>query len=195
MELLVLVGIVAVVVTVLKGHPWPAIGVLAVGVGLIVAIAVRGDATHGDVSTLTQTLMVVGFPVWSLLAVGVAVRPSTPTSPWARRNATDASGRPLMAAEPVPRRLGRALFGALVGLLPAAVFMAVAIATADTGDEAQLGFVGIPFGFLGAVLGAVIGFNWPPRLGNDPTADRAPERPSPRPRPDRRDDRSPDAMV
>lgn len=195
MELLVLVGLVALVVTVLKGHPWPAIGVLGAGVALIVAIALRGDATHGDVSTVTQTLTVVGFPVWSLLAIAVAARPSTPGSPWARRNATDAAGRPMLAAEPVHRRLGRALFGGFIGLLPAVVFMTIAIAAADTGDEAQLGFVGIPFGFLGLVLGAMIGFNWPPRdAGDEPTA-RTHEPSSSPPRHGDRDDRSPDALV
>ena len=46
---------------------------------------------------------------------------------------------------------------------PAVAFIVVVSLLAETGDDAQLGFVGIPVGLLGAIVGGWIGFNWLPR--------------------------------
>ncbi len=162
-ELFALIGVAALVVTVLKGRAWVAAVLVAAAAGLVVLVALRGDVSAGDVSTTTLVLVTAGTPLWALVAVLVAARPATTDSQWTRRRTVDASGRPLLASQPVRRRLGRAVLGAILGALPAVTLMAVVLAVADTGDEAQIAFVGIPFGAFGIAVGALIGYQWLPR--------------------------------
>ncbi len=163
MELFALVGVAAVVITVLKGRVWAAAAVVAAAAGLVALVAVRGDVSAGDVSTTTLVLVTVGVPAWALAAVVVAARPATTDSQWMRRGMVDTSGRPLVASQPVGRRIRRSVLGAAVGAAPAVALMTVVIAAADTGDEAQLAFVGIPLGAFGIVVGALVGYHWVPR--------------------------------
>lgn len=179
-ELFLIVGLGAVVVTVLKGHPWYALGVIALGGLLVAALVVRGDSGAADVSLLTQVLLLGGFPLWGLAAVVAATRPAVAMSPWERRRAVDASGHRILDAEPPGRRFARSLAGAAIGALPAIAFMALVIAVAETGDQAQLAFLGLPIGAFGTLIGGWIGYTWVPRR-SVPPAGHHPEPSSPQP--------------
>jgi hypothetical protein len=160
-ELLLVVGLGAIVVCVLKGR-WVR-GVAALTLGLIVVIA--GYVLSNVLSSFVPAL--IGNMAFALLAVILASHPAEPGSTWHRSAAVDSSGRRRVDGEPTSGRVGRALVGALLGLLPAVVFLVVVFAVVEifdlSGDTAQIAFLGPPFGVLGALAGAVIGFNWVPR--------------------------------
>jgi hypothetical protein len=168
MELFVLVGVTALVITVLKGRGRLAAGVVAAAVALVAVMVALGDVSEGEISGVTLVLLAVGPLLWSVLAIWAATRPAEAGSYWDRRRSVDDAGVPVIASRPLWRRLARGLVGAMVGVLPALALMTAVLVAADTGDEAQIAFVGIPFGLVGLLIGGVVGFNWVPRSGPGP---------------------------
>ena len=160
-ELLLVGGLGAIVVCMLKGRVWRG----AVGLGLGALAVVVGYVLSGRLdSAIPAILANTGFAVGAVL---LAMPAAEPASPWARAGAVDAQGRRRIDAEPTPRRLWRALLGGVIGLLPAILFILVVVVIVEAfdlpGDAAQVAFLGPPFGLLGALAGAVIGFNWVPK--------------------------------
>jgi hypothetical protein len=171
LEFSVLIGLGAVVVCLLKGRYWWALGVLAaLTISVVVVVATAGEIEQDLVSVLL--VMVVPLVV-SAGAVWLAFRPPRPGSYWDRIRSIDASGESRISTESGLRRFGRSVIGAFVGTVPAVAFMTVAIVVADTSDETQLAFAGIPFLFIGFIVGGAIGFYWVPRAPR-----RAPSDPS-----------------
>ena len=162
MELFLLVALVSAVVCFLKGNLRAAYAVVGSGSALIAAIVVLEQGSD-EVPAITSMLLTGGFVAWAVLAVVAASRPARPKSAWARRSAVDPAGRRILDQDPLAWRIVRSLFGAVAGTLPAIIFMSLVMALADTGDEAQVAFVGIPIALLGFLLGGWIGFNWVPR--------------------------------
>jgi len=177
MELFLPVSLVAAVVCFLKGNLRAAYAVVGSGLALIAAIVVLEQGSE-DVPAAISVLLTGGFMAWAVLAVVAASRPAQPRSAWDRQSAVDPAGRRILDQEPMARRIVRTLLGGIAGTLPAVIFMALVIALADTGDEAQLAFIGIPIAMLGLLLGSWIGFNWVPRhkVENRSTQRRRPSR-------------------
>ena len=166
LELSVLVGLAAVVICALKGRYWWALGIFAALSIAIVSVVTIAEDIEEDV---VSGLLVLGVPlVIAAGAVWLSLRPPVLGSYWARLKATDTTGTRLIDREPGMRRFGRSLIGALVGTFPAIVFMTLAILAADTSDETQLAFAGIPFLFIGFIVGGAIGFHWVPRSATHP---------------------------
>lgn len=176
LEFSVLIGLGAVVVCALKGHYWWALGIV---VALSIAVVGVVSVAEGLEEEAVSGLLVLGVPlVIAAGAVWLSLQGPLPGSYWARLKTTDAAGTRLITKEPGLRRFVRSLIGALVGTLPAIAFMALAILAADTGDEAQLAFAGIPFVFIGFLVGGAIGFHWVPRSATRPPAGPASPLPS-----------------
>lgn len=159
MELFLLVSLVAAVVCFLKGNLRAASAVVGSGLALVAAIVVLEQGS-GDIPPIASTLLMGGFIAWAVLAVVAASRPARAQSAWDRQSAVDPAGRRILDQEPKAARILRTLVGGVAGTLPAVIFMALVVALADTGDEAQLAFIGIPIALLGFLLGGWIGFNW-----------------------------------
>lgn len=173
-ELPLLVGLGAIVVCFLKGRPVRATVTLLVGAILVVGGVAFTDTARGP------GLDIIGVAAFAAAALWAALPPGEPGSPWVRAAAVDEHGRRRIDLEPRSRRRERAVTGALLGLAPAVVYVAVVMAVVEifdlSGDTAQIGFLGIPFALLGLLAGAVVGFHWVPR-GAPP----APEEPAPAP--------------
>ncbi len=168
-------GIVAIVVTIVKGHWRRGLGIAALGIGLIVALVVSASSADEEDFSLAQGAWLAAILSWSVLAVLVASRPPKPESQWVRARTSDASGTPARSRQPTVKRLARSFLGALLGVTPSIALMGAVFLLAETGDEAQIAFVGIPLGVLGAGLGGWIGFNWVPHDSRD-RVDRSPGR-------------------
>ena len=161
LEFSVLIGLVAIVVCVLKGRYWSALGIFAALSVSVVGVVKIAEGVEED---LMSAIAIFGVPiVIAAVSVWLSLRPPEPDSYWARLRATDEAGRRLVDEEPGLRRFGRSVIGAVLGTLPAATFMAIVILAADTSDETQLSFAGIPFLFIGFIVGGAIGFHWVPR--------------------------------
>jgi hypothetical protein len=161
-ELPVLVGLIATVFCFLKGRWRAGLGAIGIAILLLAAMLIRGAESTSDPSQLTSLLFFLGVPVWAVVSLILAMQSAEPGSFWDRRSATDVGGNHLLAQEPFVARLGRSVLGAFLGLLPAVVFMVAVLSTLE-GDDAQIGFIGLPFGLLGLLFGGWIGFDWLPK--------------------------------
>lgn len=162
LELPVLIGLVATVFCFLKGRRRAGLAAIATGVLLLATIVALGDPGAGETPALNSFLWSLGMPLWAVVTLVLMWPAAEPGSYWDRRFAVDGEGNRLLAHEPLLARFRRSLVGGLVGVLPAVVFM-VGAASSLEGDDAQIGFIGIPLGLFGLLLGGWIGFNWVPR--------------------------------
>jgi hypothetical protein len=156
-ELLLLVAAAAAITCFLKGRP---------GKGLVVLVVLIGGTAAALAFSSAATDLIL-MPLVAGIALFLAWPPAQPASYWDRHGAVDSYGSRLIDAEPESRRWARAVAGAVIGLLPGVLFTAgVAVVDAVvglTGDQAQIGFLGIPVAFFGMIGGALIGRHWVPR--------------------------------
>lgn len=173
MELFLMIGIGAVVVCFLKGHRLYGILTL-VGGG---AAAVGGMILSAQTESALPEL--VGLLLFLATAIFGAFRPAVSGSVWLRSAAVGSEHERGPGKQPTSRRLLRAGVGAILGTLPALLFMfGVVIAGTILGwssDTLQVSFAGIPFVPLGFIVGAIIGFQWTPRKSAGERAAVAPE--------------------
>lgn len=155
-EVLLLVSGVGAVVCFLKGHSVRGLVTLLLLVGGV-AFAVVVQSGYG----------LLLLPVVAVAAVALGWGRAERGSYWDRHSAVDAEQPRPIDEERVSRRLGRALVGALLGLLPGVLFIAavgLAVELFDlSGDTAQLAFLGIPITIFGMIGGALIGLQWVPK--------------------------------
>lgn len=158
-----IVGLGATVVAFLTNRWRNGFAALGLGAGLVGLFISRGDASAAEVSTGTVLLVQVAFPIYAVVCVLLALPPPRENSFWVRSKATDADGNLLVRQQSTAIRLGRSVLGALIGVSPAVVFTLIVAAWAETGDEAQLAFIAIPFALIGGLFGAWAGYYWVPR--------------------------------
>ncbi len=161
---LIPVGLGAVVVCCLKGR-WRQ-GSLAIAILVVVSalVGLRGDATAADVSLWTRAMMEGGFLAFVIAAVFFASQPALSGTWWDRRSAVDLAGTRLIEKEPILRRVRRAAVGFVLGTVPGFLFtlgvVVVDLIVGLSGDNAQIGFLGVGLAIYGAVAGTVVGFGW-----------------------------------
>lgn len=127
-----------------RGHRTTAlVGVLAGATVAVVYVVASGDLVE---STLPVTVAAIGY---ALVMTAVALVRRAP------RGATDA---------PTPGgndRLARVLAGGLIGMLPGVLVMTVPLLLSEmgliTGDQSQVGFLGLPLAPLGLLVGLFVG--------------------------------------
>ncbi|MDH3499187.1 MAG: hypothetical protein OEM97_03615 [Acidimicrobiia bacterium] len=162
-----IVGLAATVVAFLKNRWRNGFIALGIGAGMVGLLVARGDASAGDISTGTILLSDIGFPLYAIASFLLALPAARPHSFWDRRKATVADGTLLLEQQSPASRFGRSVLGAFLGASPAVVFTLIVAAWVETGDEAQLGFIAIPFAVIGVVFGAWAGYHWLPRQDQD----------------------------
>jgi hypothetical protein len=167
-EVSLIAWLVATATCFLKGLHRSGLVSAVLGVALGASIISRGDASAGDISTGTRLILDIGLPVLAIAAIVLAARAAAPGSFWHRKTATNRAGELLLNAESAPSRTFRAAAGVLCGAAPGALFLAIVAATADTGDEMQLGFLAIPLVLVGALYGAWAGYHWLPASRVEP---------------------------
>lgn len=156
-------GLGAAVVAFLK-HRWRnGFVALGLGAGLVALLIAQGDASAAHVSTETMLILQVGFPLYAIASILLAWPAARENSFWVRSKATDADGNLLVSQQSPASRFGHSVLGAFLGVSPAVAFTLVVAAWAETGDEAQLGFIAIPFALIGVLFGAWVGYCWVPR--------------------------------
>lgn len=169
MELFLMIGIGAIVACFLKGHRLYGVLTLVGGGVAVVGGTILSDQTGSFIPALVGLLFFTGAATFG------AFRPAVSGSVW-RRSATVESGSERgPAKQPTSRRMLRAGVGAILGTLPAVLFV-IGVLTVGTvlgwsGDTMQVSFVAIPFLPLGLIVGAIIGYQWVPRKSiGQPTA-------------------------
>jgi hypothetical protein len=160
-ELFLMIGIGSIVVCFLKGHRLYGTLTLVGGGVAVVGGTILSDQTGSFIPALVGLLMFTGAAIFG------AFRPALSGSVW-RRSATVESGSERgPAKQPTSRRVLRAGVGAILGTLPAVLFvfgiLTVGTVLGWSSDTLQISFVAIPFLPLGIIVGAIIGYQWVPR--------------------------------
>jgi hypothetical protein len=162
-ELELVAGMTATALCFLKGRVRKGFACTAAAVAAFGAAIVYAASTEGDLAEPgTGIVLTVGVALWTATAIVLAWPKAEPGSFWQRRRTVDTAGRLLRDLQPRERRVNRAVAGAVAGLTPAMLFVAVVMSTLE-GDEAQLGFLGLYMAAVGIAGGAWIGYQWLPR--------------------------------
>lgn len=168
-ELFLMIGLGAVIVCFLKGHRLYGTLTLVGGGVAVVGGTILSDQTGSFVPTLVGLLLFTGAAMFG------AFRSALSGSVWRRSATVELGSERGPAKQPTSRRLLRAGVGAILGTLPAVLFV-LGVLTVGTvlgwsGDTMQIGFVAVPFLPLGLIIGAIIGYQWVPRKSaGEPTA-------------------------
>ena len=130
-ELLLVVGIGAIVVCMLKGRVWR--GAVGLGLGALAVVAgyVLSDTLD---SAIPAILANTGFAVGAVLLATPAAEPG---SPWIRAGSVDAQGGRRIDAEPMPRRPARTMATRRASGSAWAIFSAIALSTSSPGSAAS----------------------------------------------------------
>ncbi|MEN8235583.1 MAG: hypothetical protein ABFR89_11765 [Actinomycetota bacterium] len=160
-ELFLMIGIGAIVICFLKGHRLYAVLTLIGGGVVVVVGTVLSDQTQSFLPALAGLVLFAGAAAYG------AIRAARPGSAWDRSAAAESKPERRPSSQRTSRRLLHAGIGAILGMLPALLFM-FGVVIAGTifnwsGDTMQVGFVGLPFVPLGLIVGAVVGYQWVPR--------------------------------
>ena len=168
-EFFLMIGIGAIVVCFLKGYRLYATLTLVGGGVAVVGGTILSDQTGSFIPALVGIVLLMGAAMFG------AFRPALSGSVWRRSATVESGSEPGPAKQPTSRRMLRAGVGAILGTLPALLFV-IGVLTVGTvlgwsGDTMQISFVAIPFLPLGLIVGAIIGYQWTPRKSaGEPTA-------------------------
>lgn len=173
MELFLMVAIGAVVVCFLKGRRLYGILTLIGGVVAVVGGSILSDQTKNGIWAVAGLLLFLGAATFG------AFRPAVSGSVWLRSAAVGSQRERGPQKQPTSRRLLRTGVGAVLGMLPALLFMFGIVTIGSilgwSSDTMQVSFAGIPFLPLGFIVGAIIGYRWVPRKSTEPPTPAAPK--------------------